>query len=210
MDTYHWDVLATYHRDAVGCFIWDFFETLWRRTDGTSLLSPFETSLRRSNNTLWRRTTETSWWRSIETSLGVSLGTYLRRRWNVQREKSLLRRHDVLMSGGWLVRQLRQFFKDANCLLLSFFFLENYRFCQKYGNVTNSRGWGESCCNTTWKLIHDSPLSCIKLRVAICILVCIMWVIRKIDCFIRKCSILVKIRGSMFCVTNRCRKVIAN
>ena len=127
-----------------------------------------------------------------------------------EREKSLLRRHDVLMSGGWLVRQLRQFFKDANCLLLSFFFLENYRFCQKYGNVTNSRGWGESCCNTTWKLIHDSPLSCIKLRVAICILVCIMWVIRKIDCFIRKCSILVKIRGSMFCVTNRCRKVIAN
>ena len=127
-----------------------------------------------------------------------------------EREKSLLRLHDVLMSGGWLVRQLRQFFEDANCLLLSFFFSWNYRFCQKYGNVTNSRGWGESYCNTTWKSIHDSPLSCIKLRVAICILVCIMWVIRKIDCFIRKCSILVKIRGSMFCVTNRCRKVIAN
>ena len=28
--------LGTYHLDAAGCFIWDLFETLWRRTDGTS------------------------------------------------------------------------------------------------------------------------------------------------------------------------------
>ena len=54
------------------------FETLWTRTDGTSLLRPFKTSSRRSNKTSWRRTIETSWRRSNETSLGVSFGTYLR------------------------------------------------------------------------------------------------------------------------------------
>ena len=67
-------------------FHWDLFETSWRRTDGTSLLRPFETSLRRSNKTSWRRTTEMSWQRSFETSLGVSFGTYLRRRWDTQRD----------------------------------------------------------------------------------------------------------------------------
>ena len=34
MDTYHWDVLVTYHRDVVGCFFWDLFDTLWRRLMG--------------------------------------------------------------------------------------------------------------------------------------------------------------------------------
>ena len=62
------------------------FETCLRRTDGTSLLRPFETSSRCSNKTSWRCTTETSWQRSIETSLNVSFGTYLQRRWDVQRD----------------------------------------------------------------------------------------------------------------------------
>ena len=54
--------LGTYHSDAVGCFIWDLFEALWRHT------------------------TETSWWRSTEMSLGVSFEMYLPRRWDVQRD----------------------------------------------------------------------------------------------------------------------------
>ena len=68
MDTYHWDVLVTYHWDVVGCFIWDLFETSRRRTDGTSLLRPLETSLRRSNKMSWRCTTQTSRQRFTETS----------------------------------------------------------------------------------------------------------------------------------------------
>ena len=83
---YHWDVLVTYHWDVDGCFIWDLFEASWRRTDGTSLLRPLETSSRHTNKTSWRRTTETSWRGSTETSLGVSFETYLRRRWDVQRD----------------------------------------------------------------------------------------------------------------------------
>ena len=59
-------------------FISDLFETSWRRTDGTSPLRPLETSLRHSNKAPRRRTTETS--------LGVSVETYLRRRWNKQRD----------------------------------------------------------------------------------------------------------------------------
>ena len=86
MDTYHWDVLVTYHWDVVGCFIWDLFETSWRRNDRALLLRPFEMSLWRSNKTPWKCTTETSWRRSIETSLSVSFETYLRRRWDVQRD----------------------------------------------------------------------------------------------------------------------------
>ena len=87
VDTYHWDVLVTYHREVVGCFIWDLFETPWRRIDGTSLLCPFETSLQRSIKTLWGRATEMSWRRSIDISLGVSLGTQLWRHWDdVQRD----------------------------------------------------------------------------------------------------------------------------
>ena len=41
----------------------------------------------------------------------------------------------------------------------------------------------------------------------ICILECIMWVIRKICCFMWKYSVLVKIRECSFCVMNRCIKV---
>ena len=60
VDTYHWDVLVTYQLDVVGCFIWDLFETSCRRTDETLLLRPLETSSQRSNKMLWRLTTETS------------------------------------------------------------------------------------------------------------------------------------------------------
>ena len=58
--------------------------TSWRRTDGSLLLRPLETSLLRSSKTLWGRTTETSWRLSTEKSLGVSLETYVRRQWNIQ------------------------------------------------------------------------------------------------------------------------------
>ena len=85
VDTYHWDVLVTYHWDVVGCFIWDLFETLWGRTDGTSSLRPLEMLSRHTNKT-WRRTTETSWRLSSEMLLGVSFETYLRCRWDVQRD----------------------------------------------------------------------------------------------------------------------------
>ena len=72
VDTYHWDV--------IGCFIWDLFETSWRRT------------------------TETSWRRSTETSLGVSFETYLRRHWDVQRDvvTTLLRR----LVAGWVIMNI--------------------------------------------------------------------------------------------------------
>ena len=77
------------------------FETSWRRTDGTSLLHPFETSLRRSNKMLLRRTTETFWRRSIATSLGVSFGTYLRRRWDVQRD--VVTMSPRRLNAGWVL-----------------------------------------------------------------------------------------------------------
>ena len=77
MDTYHWDVLVTYHWDVFGCFIWDLFETSWRRTDGTSSLRFLQTLSWHTNKTS-RRTTETS--------LGVLFETYLRSRWDIQRD----------------------------------------------------------------------------------------------------------------------------
>ena len=85
--------------DVIGCFIWDLFETSWRRTDGTSSLHPHETSPQHTNKMLWRRTTETSWRRSTETLLGVSFEMYLRCCWDVQRDAvtTLLRR----LVGGW-------------------------------------------------------------------------------------------------------------
>ena len=86
VDKYRWDVLVTYHWDVVGCFIWDLLEKSDRRTDGTSLLRPLDTSSRRLNKMSWRPTTETSWRRSIETLLGVSFETYMRRCWDVQRD----------------------------------------------------------------------------------------------------------------------------
>ena len=86
VDTYHWDVVVTYHWDIVGHFIWGLFESSWRRTDGTSSLRSLESSSQHTNKTSWRRTTQTSWRRSTETSLGVSFETYLRRRWDVQRD----------------------------------------------------------------------------------------------------------------------------
>ena len=61
-------VLVTHHWDVVGCFIWDLFDTPWRRTDGTLLLLPLEMSSRRS----------------IKMTLSVSFRTYLRRHWDVQ------------------------------------------------------------------------------------------------------------------------------
>ena len=33
METHHWDVLAKFHRDVVGCFIWDVPATSLGRTD---------------------------------------------------------------------------------------------------------------------------------------------------------------------------------
>ena len=86
VNMYHWDVLMTYQWDVVGCFIWDLFETSWRRTNETLLLCPLETSSRHPNEMSWIRTTETSWRSSIEKSLGVSFETYLHRRWDVQRD----------------------------------------------------------------------------------------------------------------------------
>ena len=41
----------------------------------------------------------------------------------------------------------------------------------------------------------------------ICTLECVMWVIRKIGCFMWKYSVLLKIRKSLRCVTNHCIKV---
>ena len=64
IEMYWWDVVDTYHWDVVGCFIWDLFERSWRRTDGTLLLRPLETSSQRFNKMSWRRTTEMSWRRS--------------------------------------------------------------------------------------------------------------------------------------------------
>ena len=83
------------------CFMRDLFETSWRCAYGTSLLRPFETSLRRSNKTSGRCTTDTSWWRSIETSLVVSFGTYLRRHWDVQRD--VITTSPRSLNAGWAI-----------------------------------------------------------------------------------------------------------
>ena len=48
-----------------------------------------------------RDTTETSWQRSIETSLGVSFGTYLRRRWDVQRD--VVTTPPQRLTAGWVI-----------------------------------------------------------------------------------------------------------
>ena len=56
-------MVETYHSNVIGCFIWELQETLYRSTNGTSLI----------------RTTKTSWWHTTETSLDVSFETYLRR-----------------------------------------------------------------------------------------------------------------------------------
>ena len=62
--------------------VWDVVKTYrWE-----SLLRPLETSPRRSSKMSWTRITETSWRRSIEKSLSVSFETYLRRRWDLQRD----------------------------------------------------------------------------------------------------------------------------
>ena len=98
-------VLVTYHWDVVGCFIWDVFETSWRRTDGTSSLHPLETSSQHTNKTSWRRTTETSWRRSTETSLRVSFGTYLQRRWDVQ--KDVVTTSPRRLFAGWAINFTR-------------------------------------------------------------------------------------------------------
>ena len=83
VQTYHWDVFTTYHRDVVGCFIWDYFETSWRRNNGASLSRTLKTLSRRSLMTSWRHTTNTFWRRTTETSLGVSFETKLKRRRDV-------------------------------------------------------------------------------------------------------------------------------
>ena len=110
VDTCPWDVLGTYQWDVVGCFIWDLFEKSWRRTDKASLLRPLETSSRRSNKMSRRRTTETSWWRSIETSLGVSFETYLRRRWDVQRDVVTTLRRCLVAGWGFMKKATVLFF----------------------------------------------------------------------------------------------------
>ena len=79
MDTYYWDDLVTYHWDVNGCLIWDLFETLGRRTDETSLL------------------------RHFETSMGVSFGTYLRRRWDVQRD--VVTTSPQRLNAGWVQKK---------------------------------------------------------------------------------------------------------
>ena len=81
------------------------FETLRRHTDGTSLLRPLETSSRRSNKMSRRRTTETS--------LGVSFETYLRRRWDVQRDVAAT--SPRRLNAGWDV--LHHTYSEP-CLLL--------------------------------------------------------------------------------------------
>ena len=86
MSTYHWELLVMYHRDVIGCFIWGFFETSWRRTAGTLPLHPHKTSSQHTNKTSWIRITEISWRRSTETLLGISFETYLRRHWDKQRD----------------------------------------------------------------------------------------------------------------------------
>ena len=60
--------------------------TLRRRTDGTLLLCPLETSFLRSNKTLQGRTTVTSWQSSTEKLMGVSFETYVRRQLDIQRD----------------------------------------------------------------------------------------------------------------------------
>ena len=97
---YHWDALVMYHWDVVACFIWELFGTLWRRTDGKSLLPPSETLSRRSNKTSWRRTS----WRLGNVPPRRCCVFHLRCACDVTRtyrETSLRHRYDVLLPWGW-------------------------------------------------------------------------------------------------------------
>ena len=49
-----------------------------------------------------------------------------------------------------------------------------------------------------------------KLSVAICMLVCVIWVIQKKAALCKKYSVLLKIRDSLLYVTNTCIKVTSN
>ena len=109
-----------YHLGVFGCFIWDLFETSWRRTDGTSSLSSLETLSWHTNKTSWRRTTETYWWRSTEMPFGVSFETYLRRRWDVQR--------DVVTTSPW--RLVTGWVAFGRYLSFAFIIMEQYSLCQ--------------------------------------------------------------------------------
>ena len=100
MDTFHWDVLVTYHRDVVGCFIWDLLETLWRRNDRSScyvlLRRLYDVPMRRRGDAPLRRLSEVPlrrcWVFHLRRTCDVA-GTY--------RETSLRRCHNVLMSSGF-------------------------------------------------------------------------------------------------------------
>ena len=71
------------------------------------LLHPVEMSSRSSNKALWRLITATCWCLSTEMSLGVLFKTYLRRRWDVQR--------DVLLPGEYCLKILSKI-KSAKSL----------------------------------------------------------------------------------------------
>ena len=121
METYHWGALVMYNWDVIGCFIWDLFKATWKRVDGTSLLRPFETSLRCSKKTWGRRTTETSWWRSIEASFGVSFGTYLQRHWDIQTE--VVTTSPQRLNAGWD--------RGRDCMIFFFFFFFFFDFLRE-------------------------------------------------------------------------------
>ena len=87
---------------CLGCFIWDSFETSWRRTDGTSLLRPLETFSQHSNKT----SLKTNYWDVLATFHWDVVGCFI---WDLP-ATSLGRtqrcRYDIHTTSCCRVRQL--------------------------------------------------------------------------------------------------------
>ena len=110
--TYHWDDLVTYYWDVVECFIWDLFERLRTRAGRTLLPRPLERSSRLSN----------------KTSLGVSFWTYLRRRWDEQR--NVITTSTRRLVAGWVAVVFTSIFHFIFLFYVQKQFLCNlYYFC---------------------------------------------------------------------------------
>ena len=82
VEKYHSDILMTYHRVVVRCFISNWFKTSWRLTNAFLLLRTLETFSRRFFIKFWRRSAETSSRRYTEVLLAVSFERHQQRCWD--------------------------------------------------------------------------------------------------------------------------------
>ena len=176
--TYHWDDLVTYYWDVVECFIWDLFERLRTRAGGMLLPRPLERSSRLSN----------------KTSLGVSFWTYLRRRWDEQR--NVITTSTRRLVAGWVAVVFTSVFHFIFLFYVQKQFLCNlYYFC--YSKMSFS---------SLYNFIYVEWLWEIKFTYLLTYLLTYLFTILQFDLNLNQCEIYtsqfqisLKINFSMFC-----------